>query len=350
VPQLFTNLFSITKALQQGWKISNHCISEIKIIKGNIMIVFDHVIKTELGQILGVEMIPRGERANFMLDKGKVIDINKIHHILGHASEETTKRTAKYYRVELKGTMEKCESCALAKARQKNVSKVTEHKATKVGERIYMDISSVNTHTFGGNKYWLLVIDAFSDMCWSYFLPAKSNLSKQMLYLIKKLNNMQHVNVKFIRCDDAGENHTFQQQSILANLDLTFEFTGPGSPQYNGVVERKFATLYYGRVRSMLNAAQLSAEHRSGLWAEAAQTATDIENSLVSVNQPSYLIKCYIPKSLPPLKRCMHLVRLRLLKTIQNAKYAINLKIENVPASIWDVLLIIAPMLVAFYI
>jgi hypothetical protein len=119
-------------------------------------------------------------------------------------------------------------ACALAKARQKNVSKISEHKATKVGERINMDISPVNIHTFGGNRHWLLVIDEFSDMCWSYFLHAKSDLSKHMLFLITKLNNMQHVNVKYIRCDDAGENRTFQRKSVVAHLNLTFEYTGPG--------------------------------------------------------------------------------------------------------------------------
>jgi hypothetical protein len=173
------------------------------------------------------------------------------------------------------------------------------------------------------------VVDEFSDMCWSYFLPAKSNLSKQMLFLIKKLNNtpsMQHVNVKYIRCDDAGENHTFQRQSVLANLDLTFEFTDPGSPQYNDVVERKFATLY-GRVRSMLNAAQLSAEHRSGLWAKAAQTATDIENSLVSVNQPIPSYKMLYSKEPPSIKTMHAFGEIALLEN--NSKRKIRNKLEN---------------------
>jgi hypothetical protein len=40
----------------------------------------------------------------------------------------------------------------------------------------------------------------------------------------------------------------------------------------------------------MINAANLPEELRSGLWTEAANTATDVENSLVSVNKtlPSY--------------------------------------------------------------
>jgi hypothetical protein len=121
VLQLYTKLFSITKALQKGWIIYNHGNSGMKINKDDFMIVFDHVIQTELGQILGVEMIPRGESAHVTFKKGTSVDINKIHAILGHINEEKVKRTAKYYGIDLIGTMEKCEHCVLAKARQKNV-------------------------------------------------------------------------------------------------------------------------------------------------------------------------------------------------------------------------------------
>jgi hypothetical protein len=63
--------------------------------------------------------------------------------------------------------------------------------------------------------------------------------------------------------------------------NVTFEFIIPGSQQYNGVVERMFATLF-GMVRSMLNEARVPMLLRRGLWADAARTATDMWNYLVS--------------------------------------------------------------------
>jgi hypothetical protein len=80
----------------------------------------------------------------------------------------------------------------------------------------------------------------------------------QVVLLIKKLRSDQrytikHI-VKVIRCDDAGENKVLELRCIHAQLGINFEYTGPGTPQYNGRVERKFATLY-GCVRTMLNAA-----------------------------------------------------------------------------------------------
>ena len=50
-------------------------------------------------------------------------------------------------------------------------------------------------------------------------------------------------------------------------------------PQQNGRVERKFATLY-GRVQAMLNDAKLMPSLQKKLWAEAANTATLLENHI----------------------------------------------------------------------
>ena len=54
----------------------------------------------------------------------------------------------------LEGQLEKCEDCALAKARQKNVPKINVKKSQTKGERLYMDTSSVKNKSFGGSKYW----------------------------------------------------------------------------------------------------------------------------------------------------------------------------------------------------
>ena len=65
--------------------------------------------------------------------------------------------------------------------------------------------------------------------------------------------------VKFLRCDNAGENVSAEEACEEEGLGVTFECTAPNTPQQNGRVERCFATLH-GRVRSMLNAARFSEE------------------------------------------------------------------------------------------
>ena len=144
-----------------------------------------------------------------------------------------------------------------------------------------IDISSVkapNNKKVG--RFWLLVVDEATDMKWSYFLRNKSQQVPLLHGFIKNLKEMNKP-VKFIRCDNAGENYSTQQLCDDNSLNIKFEFTGPGSPQYNGRVERKFATLY-GKVRSLLNTAQLPEFLRKKLWAEACNFATDMENLLIT--------------------------------------------------------------------
>jgi hypothetical protein len=145
VPKLSTNLFSITAAIKHGWNISNQG-QEIRLTKSSMMIAFDHLLKTEHGQIPAIAMVPRpADLAAVMLEHGTTADINVMHAVLGHANEDTINRTELYYNVKLTGNFVKCHHCALAKAKQKSVSKQADNdrKAKRIGERLYFDISSV---------------------------------------------------------------------------------------------------------------------------------------------------------------------------------------------------------------
>jgi hypothetical protein len=179
VPGLFTNLFSITKALEGGCSISNKGIS-ISLTKGEFSICFDKTLRTDTGAITGVEMVPHSDVAQLTLERGQTINVNKLHLLLGHSCESTMRVTAKHYGLILKGSYMVCTDCALNKAHQKNVPKESHVVLSKPGERFFLDISSTKATSFGGNKFWLLVIDHHTNMCWSYFLAAKSHLAEMV--------------------------------------------------------------------------------------------------------------------------------------------------------------------------
>ena len=63
-------------------------------------------------------------------------------------------------------------------------------------------------------------------------------------------------------------------------MGIILEYTAPGTPQQNGVVERAFVTVM-GRARAMMNHAGFTMAMRQQLWCEAAQTATMMDNVLV---------------------------------------------------------------------
>ena len=89
------------------------------------------------------------------------MDINQLHKKLGHICEERTKSYAKVNKIKLTGKLEKCIDCGLAQARQKDVPRIASNKATRRGERICLDISSVRHNSFGGSNFWVLLVDEF---------------------------------------------------------------------------------------------------------------------------------------------------------------------------------------------
>ena len=94
------------------------------------------------------------------------------------------------------------------------------------------------------------------------------------------------IQVKIIRCDNAGENKVLERESGKEELGIIFEYTAPGTPQQNGVVERAFVTVM-GRARAMMNHAGFTMAKRQQLWCEASQTATMLDNILVQESAKS---------------------------------------------------------------
>ena len=45
-----------------------------------------------------------------------------------------------------------------------------------------------------------------SDYCWSNFMKTKDEIADKVLDLLKELKKIQGINVKKIRCENAGEN------------------------------------------------------------------------------------------------------------------------------------------------
>jgi hypothetical protein len=91
------------------------------------------------------------------------------------------------------------------KARQKNVNKNWLGSSNIPCQRLYIDISSIQERSFGGAKFWAVIVDKCTDYCWSFVLKNKSNLKDRVRTLITDLK-IAGLNVKFIRCDDASEN------------------------------------------------------------------------------------------------------------------------------------------------
>ena len=55
--------------------------------------------------------------------------------------------------------------------------------------------------------------------------------------------NCHKIKVKNIHLDNAGENQALEKEADKVGYGITFEYTAPGTPHQNGVVESTFPTL-----------------------------------------------------------------------------------------------------------
>jgi hypothetical protein len=113
----------------------------------------------------------------------------------------------------------------------------------------------------------------------------KTDTAKKIVPFFKELNSKYKKVVKYVCCDNTGENTVLQKACKATGMGVQFEYTAPGTPHNNGHVEHKFATLF-GRVCSMLSHADHKDQIRKGVWAEARGTATVIDVAIVTATKP----------------------------------------------------------------
>ena len=90
----------------------------------------------------------------------------------------------------------------------------------------------------------------------------------------------------FRYCDNDGENVDFERVYKWERIRMEFKYTAPGIPQQAGLVEWKVATLF-NRVCAMLNGRKFPLFLRKSIQAKAYNTATLLENNLVTPNRDS---------------------------------------------------------------
>ena len=187
--------------------------------------------------------------------------------------------------------MEVCNSCSLSKDRRKDLNKINTHKSNIPCERLYSEISYVNSLILGKKRFWILFVDEYSRFKWSNFVERKSDFVPTEISRLRELIYMKF-KPKYLRIDNSGENLKLKNY-LVNNIDfhsirnVNIEFTAPHTPQQNGVVEISFAFLY-DKVRAMLNRAGFPLHLRELFWAECCNMATQLDNILVKRNHCSY--------------------------------------------------------------
>ena len=248
IPGMKQRLFSFTQAMLGCWAMQGRQTKQGELFialthKDHMPIIFDRVLKAGNSVLLAAKtVIKNPEEVNSAIVNGKQSK-EYFHKVTGHAGHQLMDATAKYYKVNMTAKVNNCLSCSLEKIRQKNIPKKNEDKSNKPGERMYSDISSMRKPSMGGRQHWVMLVDEATKYKKSFFLKKKNEQVKPIIDWIKALNARHEIQVKIIRCDNAGENKVLETESDKNDLWIIFEHTAPGTRQQNGVVERAFVTV-----------------------------------------------------------------------------------------------------------
>jgi hypothetical protein len=94
--------------------------------------------------------------------------LKKAHELLGHNNKNDTRQMAGHLGWTItRGPLGVCDSCASAKARQKNVPKIsTGEKATVINSWWFHDSSTLKVHKgeTGSSKIWNLTVDELTGI------------------------------------------------------------------------------------------------------------------------------------------------------------------------------------------
>ena len=276
------NLISGTKLLDLGYKLQGDK-DKIWYTKDGTKLVFDIKIETPEGMLFATRLQRTATEVGGAVAQEKTVSIKVAHELLGHMDEAATRKAAANLGWTItRGTLGVCESCAKAKAKQKNVAnkEAPKEKAKEVNGRVYLDLSRVvnpNNAKQPRRPNWCLIVDEKTGYKSSSFYESKDGMVEPTCSKFKNWKD-NGKEVKIIRMDNAGENKQLVKRLKSKHWQLypEIEYTARDTPQHNHLVEVGFATLY-GRGRALMMEAKVPKDKKHIVAQKAFETATKLD-------------------------------------------------------------------------
>ncbi|XP_012849888.1 PREDICTED: retrovirus-related Pol polyprotein from transposon TNT 1-94 [Erythranthe guttata] len=221
-------------------------------------------------------------------------DLSELWHKgLGHMSNKWLSILHKnqYFGNDKVSSVTLCDSCILGKQTHvlfpeypsPNLSRCTE-----ILEYIHADVwGPTSVPTYGGNRYFLSIIDDYSRKVFVFLLKQKSDVFDKFKTWKTLIENQTGKRIKTLRTDNGIEFCNLEFDNLCANSGIRRHKSVVHTPQQNGVAERMNRTLLE-RVRSMLTSSGLP----KLFWGEAILTATYLIN-----RSPSMPLNGDLPES-----------------------------------------------------
>ncbi|KAK8590161.1 hypothetical protein V6N12_024544 [Hibiscus sabdariffa] len=275
VPSLTKNIISVSCLDKIGFEI---------IIKNNSCSFFYNNLFYGSAQLISGLYILNQENMIFNINtkKLKTNDSNQTylwHCRLGHISE---RRISKLHKDGLLDPfvfeqLDVCESCLLGKMTKAPFSGKGERASDLLG-LVHSDVCGpMNTQARGGYQYFITFTDDFSRYGYIYLMRHKSEALEKFKEFKNEVQNQHGKSIKALRSDRGVEYLSQDFDELLKECGIVSQLTPPGTPQWNGVSERRNRTLL-DMVRSMMSHTDLP----TSFWGYALETAAFTLNRVPS--------------------------------------------------------------------
>ncbi|WJZ88365.1 hypothetical protein VitviT2T_007671 [Vitis vinifera] len=150
-------------------------------------------------------------------------------------------------------------------------------------EIIHTDVCGpLNVKARGGYEYFVTFIDDYSRYGYVYLIQRKSEAFEKFKEFRAEAEKQLSKSIKTLRSDRGGEYLVYEFKDYLIENGILSQLTAPGTPQQNGVAERRNRTLL-DMMRSMMSYSSLP----TSFWGYALQTAVYILNIVPSKSIPN---------------------------------------------------------------
>lgn len=182
-----------------------------------------------------------------------------------------------------------CEPCTMAKASEFPFSSVNK-RSDNPFELVHMDLWGPSPIlSKSGFRYYACIVDDYTRFTWLILLKSKSDFYQQFLLFEKFVERQFNTVIKSVQCDGGGEFVNHQFLNHLASNGSRLNLSCPGTPQQNGVAERK-----HRHLRELGLTLIFASKFPLIYWPEAFQTTCFLINglpsSIRSFNSPFYLL------------------------------------------------------------
>ncbi|KAK1663679.1 hypothetical protein QYE76_051838 [Lolium multiflorum] len=164
-------------------------------------------------------------------------------------------------------SLDRCEACLMGKMTKTPFSGMME-RATDLLEIIHTYVCGpMSVASRGGYRYVLTFTDDLSRYGYIYLMKHKSETFEKFKEFQSEVENQRNKKIKFLRSDRGGEYLSYEFGMHLKKCGILSQLTPPGTPQQNGVSERRNRTLL-DMVHSMMSLTDLPLS----FWSYALET------------------------------------------------------------------------------